>query len=267
MSTIVVTPPAAAARVADAKPSHSVRPGSLTCTWVSTRPGSSTSSSPRSTLARRSRTTSAVRAARPQTIAPVVDARRRRDARRPAARIGRGRPRPAVIASPEPPRSASPRSSAIAGHAARPRSASTRTAVEAAQQEAGQGLGGRRLVEDAGGAEPPCPGSRAAARPRRRRAGPSPEEQVRRREPGRQLRRVQVPALVEPTVERAPDQPARAVRPVAGPSRVVRPEHVGGAVREPDAGPAAASCITCLAWSATGWSMAWCSALIPSAAL
>ena len=33
MSTIVVTPPAAAARVAVAKPSHSVRPGSFTCTW------------------------------------------------------------------------------------------------------------------------------------------------------------------------------------------------------------------------------------------
>ena len=32
MSTSVVTPPAAAARVADAKPSHAVRPGSLTCT-------------------------------------------------------------------------------------------------------------------------------------------------------------------------------------------------------------------------------------------
>ena len=48
MSMIVVTPPAAAARVAVAKPSHSVRPGSLTCTWLSTRPGSSTSSSARS---------------------------------------------------------------------------------------------------------------------------------------------------------------------------------------------------------------------------
>ena len=47
MSTIVVTPPAAAARVALAKPSHSVRPGSLTCTWVSTRPGSRTTSSSR----------------------------------------------------------------------------------------------------------------------------------------------------------------------------------------------------------------------------
>ena len=52
MSTTVVTPPAAAARVADAKPSHSVRPGSLTCTWVSTRPGSSTTSSPSSTTSR-----------------------------------------------------------------------------------------------------------------------------------------------------------------------------------------------------------------------
>ena len=49
MSTIVVTPPAIAARVAEAKPSHSVRPGSLTCTWLSTRPGSSTSSSARVT--------------------------------------------------------------------------------------------------------------------------------------------------------------------------------------------------------------------------
>ena len=44
MSTMVVTPPAAAARVAVAKPSHSVRPGSLTCTWVSTRPGMTTRS-------------------------------------------------------------------------------------------------------------------------------------------------------------------------------------------------------------------------------
>ena len=49
MSTIVVTPPAAAARVAVAKPSHSVRPGSLTCTWVSTMPGMSTSSEPSTT--------------------------------------------------------------------------------------------------------------------------------------------------------------------------------------------------------------------------
>ena len=39
MSQIVVIPPAAAARVADANPSHSVRPGSFTCTCVSTSPG------------------------------------------------------------------------------------------------------------------------------------------------------------------------------------------------------------------------------------
>ena len=55
MSRMVVTPPAAAALVALAKPSHSVRPGSLTCTCASTRPGrrvssgaSSTTSSPSS---------------------------------------------------------------------------------------------------------------------------------------------------------------------------------------------------------------------------
>ena len=40
MSTRVVKPPAAAARVAVAKPSHSVRPGSLMWVWASTRPGS-----------------------------------------------------------------------------------------------------------------------------------------------------------------------------------------------------------------------------------
>ena len=47
MSTTVVTPPAAAARVAVSKPSHSVRPGSLRWACESTRPGSSTRS-PRS---------------------------------------------------------------------------------------------------------------------------------------------------------------------------------------------------------------------------
>ncbi len=38
MLAMVVTPPAAAARVAVQKPSHSVRPGSLMCTWLSTIP-------------------------------------------------------------------------------------------------------------------------------------------------------------------------------------------------------------------------------------
>jgi len=36
---MVVTPPAAAALVAVQYPSHSVRPGSFTCTWESTKPG------------------------------------------------------------------------------------------------------------------------------------------------------------------------------------------------------------------------------------
>ncbi len=44
MSTRVVTPPAAAARVAVANPSHSVRPGSLMWTCVSTIPGMRTES-------------------------------------------------------------------------------------------------------------------------------------------------------------------------------------------------------------------------------
>lgn len=38
MSTSVVTPPAAAACVAEGKPSQAVRPGSLMCTWLSTTP-------------------------------------------------------------------------------------------------------------------------------------------------------------------------------------------------------------------------------------
>jgi len=42
MSTHVVTPPAAAARVAVEKPSQSARPGSFMCTCRSTRPGLST---------------------------------------------------------------------------------------------------------------------------------------------------------------------------------------------------------------------------------
>ncbi len=49
MSTIVVTPPAAAARVAVSKPSHSVRPGSFTWTCVSTTPGITTASPASST--------------------------------------------------------------------------------------------------------------------------------------------------------------------------------------------------------------------------
>ena len=49
MSTSVVTPPAAAAWVPVAKPSHSVRPGSFRWTWVSTKPGMTTRSPTSST--------------------------------------------------------------------------------------------------------------------------------------------------------------------------------------------------------------------------
>ena len=50
MSSRVVTPPVPAAVVAVAKPSQCVRPGSFTCTWVSTTPGISTTSGPSSTV-------------------------------------------------------------------------------------------------------------------------------------------------------------------------------------------------------------------------
>src|SRR5215469_14731578 len=52
MSTKVVTPPAAAALVAVAKPSHPVLPGSHACTWGSVRPGSTTTSEPSSSTVR-----------------------------------------------------------------------------------------------------------------------------------------------------------------------------------------------------------------------
>lgn len=50
MSTIVVTPPAAAALVALQKPSQEVRPGSFTWTWQSTMPGITTLSPTSSTF-------------------------------------------------------------------------------------------------------------------------------------------------------------------------------------------------------------------------
>ena len=49
MSITVVTPPAAAASVAVAKPSQMVRPGSFMWTWESTTPAISTESSATST--------------------------------------------------------------------------------------------------------------------------------------------------------------------------------------------------------------------------
>src|SRR6185503_7304106 len=58
ISTSVVTPPAAAASVALRKPSHSVRPGALMCTCVSTSPGITTESLPASIISQPSTTSS-----------------------------------------------------------------------------------------------------------------------------------------------------------------------------------------------------------------
>src|SRR2546430_2435734 len=74
MSISVVTPPSAAALVALAKPSHSVRPGSLTWTCVSTSPGRSISrpgNSATSAASGESRNpaTTAIRPSRTATVA------------------------------------------------------------------------------------------------------------------------------------------------------------------------------------------------------
>ena len=117
MSTIVVTPPATAARVAEAKPSHSVRPGSLTCTWLSTRPGSSTSSSARVTASGRGvveggdggdpavRRCARRRRARRRAGPPGARGRRGRSCRHPARtrrERGRGPRRPGAARRPTP---------------------------------------------------------------------------------------------------------------------------------------------------------------------
>jgi hypothetical protein len=59
--------------VAVSKPSHSVRPGSLMWTWVSTRPGISTSSSPSTTssVASRSEAKGSIRTTRP-SFTPIA---------------------------------------------------------------------------------------------------------------------------------------------------------------------------------------------------
>ena len=85
MSMIVVMPPAAAASVAVAKPSQLVRPGSLTCTWLSTRPGSSTSSSARSTISASPAARPGSAPARPAPPAPAPPAPARPASALPAA--------------------------------------------------------------------------------------------------------------------------------------------------------------------------------------
>ena len=111
--------------------------------------------------------------------------------------------------------------------------------------------------------------ARRRSRPRRARRRPASRssadaealavERVRRGVPRRQLGRVQVPALVEAALQRAADQPV-VVRP-RGP-RPRRRRRPGSMLVEPSESrtpvPAAAACITSLAWSAAGCSSDWC---------
>ena len=106
-----------------------------------------------------------------------------------------------------------------------------RAAVEAAQQKPGQRSGGGRLVEDAGrvalevAGQPIDGGRRGVA-----------VERVRGREAGRQLRRMQVPALVEPSLEGAPHQPGMQRPGRADLLSGTDGHDVGRAVREPHPG-------------------------------
>ena len=92
MSTSVVTPPAAAARVAVSKPSHSVRPGSLMCTWLSTSPGVTTRS-PTSSTPRARRPAPSLASRRDRALDAPSSMRRRRGRTTPSAGSRRRRPR------------------------------------------------------------------------------------------------------------------------------------------------------------------------------
>ena len=174
MSTIVVTPPARPPRVAVAKPSHSVRPGSLTCTWVSTSPGSSTSSSAElHDLSGRhgvgQRTDGAIRPSGHPDAQRALAVRQHRAAG-PDHQVERHEPGPSgdVVDGPA-------AGTGCRARRRRLRSASVtsavveRPAVQAAHQQRGHRPGGRRLVEDsrptrrvevarrAGRTRPACP--------------------------------------------------------------------------------------------------------------
>ena len=106
------------------------------------------------------------------------------------------------------------------------------------------------------------------AQPAGRRVEPGAEEQEGGQVAGRQLGRVQVPALVEPALERAADEPEVQRPSRRAPARSSRPAGRWSSRRQTGTPvPAAASASRCLAWSATGWSIAWCPAAIPSAAV
>ena len=127
---------------------------------------------------------------------------------------------------------------------------------------AGERAGGGGLVEVAGVALVHVGPQPASADGR-----PVPEERVRRDVAAGQLGRMQVPALVEPALQRPAHQPG--VQPPRGVHRIAgRP--TGSTLVEPSDSrtpvPAAATCITAFAWSAAGCSMLWYAAAIPSEA-
>ena len=135
-------------------------------------------------------------------------------------------------------------------------------AVEAAEQEVGQGPGGRRLVEDPGVLP-----LDVVAQPGGRGVEPAAVERERRGVPGRQLGRVQVPALVVAALQGPADE-----------AQVVAPRGAAPASRAPTGRtlvdpserrtpvPAAAACMTALAWSAAGCSRLWWAAAMPQEA-
>ena len=135
-------------------------------------------------------------------------------------------------------------------------------AVDPAQQEVGERACGRRLVEDAG-----VPALDVGAQPARRGREPVAVEPERRREARRQLGRMEVPPLVVAARERAADQSQ-----VVGPARRRTSSGVptGSTLVEPSERrtpvPAAAACMTALAWSATGCSRLWWAAAMPQKA-
>ena len=91
------------------------------------------------------------------------------------------------------------------------------------------------------------------------RVEPFEEERVHRRIARRQLRRMQVPPLVETGDERVAHVLGMQRDPIG--MRLVAPYDNQMPV------PASATCITCFAKSQTGWSMCWCAAVMLQAAV
>ena len=130
-----------------------------------------------------------------------------------------------------------------------------RAAVHRAQEVVQQSLPGRGVVEHVADERRLRGLLDEVAEPIRRRVEPFEEERVHRGVARRQLRGMQIPALIEAGDERVADvlvvQTPRAVHDLARPIGItlVAPSDSQMPV------PASATCITCLAKSHTGWSM------------